>query len=166
MINEDLIKEYNELYKKEGYIKYLRKFIGHAPILSCGCGVIIENDKGEILLQKRKDNGKWAILGGAMEMGETYEEAIRREVKEEASLTLGKLDIFKIYSGKDCIIEYPNGDICFGVGVICITKEFDGEIVNQKEEVLEHRFFSKDEIPENLNKYDDKIIYDWLESKR
>ena len=38
---------------------------------------------GEILLQKRKDNGWRAIIGGSLEMGETIEEAVAREVKEE-----------------------------------------------------------------------------------
>ncbi len=38
--------------------------------MTTGCGVIIENEKGEILLQKRRDNGCWGLPGGAMEIGE------------------------------------------------------------------------------------------------
>ena len=37
------LDNYIELYKKNGYIKELRKYVGHAPIMSCACGVIIEN---------------------------------------------------------------------------------------------------------------------------
>ena len=63
------MEEYIEQYRKNGgYIKTLRKHIGHAPIITIGVGVIIENNNGEILLQKRKDNGKWAIIGGGMEI--------------------------------------------------------------------------------------------------
>lgn len=42
----------------------MRKDVGHAPLMVISCGVIIENDKGEILLQKRRDNGTRALLGG------------------------------------------------------------------------------------------------------
>lgn len=110
------VDEYIDYYKKNGYIKEMRKFVGHAPIMSCACGVIIENNDGEILLQKRRDNGRWAIIGGSMEMGETFEEAVKREAKEESGLSLGKLEVFKLLSGRKRIIEYPNGDVYFWTG--------------------------------------------------
>jgi len=160
------IDEYIEYYKQNGYIKEMRKYVGHAPILTCACGVIIENDDGEILLQKRQDNGRWAIIGGSMEMGESFEEAVKREAKEESGLTLGKLDLFKLVSGRERIIEYPNGDICFGPGIIFITKDFVGEIVNDPEEVMEHRFFKHTELPSDLNKFDADIILEWADRKR
>lgn len=159
------IDKYIQLYKNNGYIKEMRKYVGHAPIMFCACGVIIENNKGEILLQKRQDNGCWAIIGGSMEIGETFEETVRRETKEESGLSLGKLELFQLYSGRDCIIEYPNGDICFGTGIVFITKEYYGEIVNNKEEVVEHKFFSKSELPANINDYDKKIIFEWAKRK-
>lgn len=155
------ITDYIKLYKEHGYIMEMRKYVGHAPIMSCSCGVIIENAAGEILLQKRRDNGCWALIGGAMEMGETFEEAAKREVKEESGLSLGKLEIFKLCSGRDCIIEYPNGDVTFGPGIIFLTKEYEGEIEGDPEEVIEHRFFKKSEIPENLNGFDKVAILEW-----
>ena len=155
------IADYIKLYKERGYIMEMRKYVGHAPIMSCSCGVIIENAEGEILLQKRRDNGSWALIGGAMEMGETFEEAAKREVKEESGLSLGKLEIFKLCSGRDCIIEYPNGDVTFGPGIIFLTREYEGEIVGDPEEVIEHRFFKKSEIPENLNGFDKATILEW-----
>ncbi|MBP5222247.1 MAG: NUDIX domain-containing protein [Lachnospiraceae bacterium] len=159
------IDEYIEFYRKNGYIKEMRKYVGHAPVMTCACGVIIENSEGEILLQKRRDNGRWAIIGGSMEMGESFEETVKRETKEEAGLSLGKLEVFQLYSGKDRIIEYPNGDICFGPGIVFLTREYEGEIVNDPEEVMEHRFFRRDELPQELNRYDADIIMEWAERK-
>ena len=159
------IDEYIDYYKKNGYIKEMRKFVGHAPIMSCACGVIIENNDGEILLQKRRDNGRWAIIGGSMEMGETFEEAVKREAKEESGLSLGKLEVFKLLSGRKRIIEYPNGDVTFGPGIVFITKEFEGKIVNDPEEVMEHRFFKHTELPGELNGYDSDIILEWAAEK-
>lgn len=155
------IDKYIKMYQNGGYIKEMRKYVGHAPIMTCACGVIVENDKGEILLQKRRDNGCWAIIGGSMEPGETFEETVRREAMEESGLSLGKLEFFNLYSGKDRIIEYPNGDICFGPGIVFITREFEGDIVNDPEEVIEHRFFKKSELPKDLNTYDRDIILEW-----
>ena len=159
------IDEYIEYYRKNGYIKEMRKYVGHAPIMSCACGVIIENADGEILLQKRQDNGRWAIIGGSMEMGESFEDAVRRETKEESGLSLGKLELFKLLSGRELIIEYPNGDVTFGPGIVFITKEFEGEIVNDPEEVMEHRFFKHTELPADLNKFDSDIILEWASRK-
>ena len=159
------IDEYIEYYREKGYIMAMREHVGHAPIMSCACGVIIENSNGEILLQKRRDNGRWAIIGGSMEMGETFEEAVKREAKEESGLILGKLEMFKLLSGRDRIIEYPNGDVTFGPGIVFLTKEFSGEIVNDPEEVTEHRFFKHTELPADLNKFDSDIILEWAAGK-
>jgi 8-oxo-dGTP diphosphatase len=61
------------------------------PTLGIGVGVIITNDKNEILLIQRKGfwgNGMWAYPGGKLEYGETFEECAIREAEEEVGLTL------------------------------------------------------------------------------
>lgn len=60
--------------------------------------LILLNDKGEILLQKRSSTkeiepNKWAWHGGHVIAGETSKEAIIRETKEELGLTLSKNQI-------------------------------------------------------------------------
>jgi len=57
-------------------------------------GVIL-NDNDEILLVKRSDKSewmpnKWALVGGKTEVGETKEQCLVREVKEETELSLSK----------------------------------------------------------------------------
>ena len=146
------------------YIAEMRKDVGHAPLMVTSCGVIIENEKGEILLQKRRDNGCWALLGGSMEIGEKFMEVAKREVYEEAGIEIGELTLFGIYSGEDGIITYPNGDICYGTGIIFKTTVYSGEIQNNTEEALEHKFFDKTNLPENINKYDERIIIDWTKN--
>ncbi|MDE6664149.1 MAG: NUDIX hydrolase [Lachnospiraceae bacterium] len=154
------MKDIIERYKKN-YIKEMRKAVGHAPLMGTGCGVIIENDKGEILLQKRRDNGCWALLGGGMEIGETFIEAAKREVYEEAGIEIDELKLFGIYSGENGIITFPNGDICCVTGIVFKTTVYSGEIQNNTEEALEHRFFDKANLPDNINKYDKRAIIDW-----
>ena len=54
-----------------GYIKFLRDYVGHQPIQMVGAGVIVENERGELLLGLRIDNHCWGTAGGAVELGET-----------------------------------------------------------------------------------------------
>lgn len=146
------------------YIAEMRKDVGHAPLMVTSCGIIIENDKGEILLQRRRDNGLWALIGGSMEIGEKFIEVVKREAFEEAGIEIKELTLFGIYSGEDRMITYPNGDICCGTGIIFKTTVYSGEIQNCSEEALEHRFFGQTNLPDNINKYDRRIIIDWTKN--
>lgn len=46
-----------------------------------------------VLVVRRKDNGKLACIGGFVEVGETLEEATRREVMEETGLDVTSLQM-------------------------------------------------------------------------
>ncbi len=70
------------------YIENLRNVVGHQPLILVGTAVAVINNEGEILLQKRRD-GVWGVPGGFMELGESTEEAGRREVLEETGLEIG-----------------------------------------------------------------------------
>lgn len=56
---------------KSDYIIEMRKKIGTMAMLNPVVTLIVYKD-GKILLQKRSDNGKWAIHGGSIEPGEKY----------------------------------------------------------------------------------------------
>lgn len=143
------------------YIGDLRKIIGHDLIMTVGCGVLVENDKGQVLLQKRSDTGEWCVPGGALEPFETYKEAAARELFEEVGIHVTDLELFGLYSGDDRIIKYPSKDVVYSLSVIFTTKSYSGTISDEDSEVLEHRFFSRNEIPENLFEPDARPILDW-----
>lgn len=50
-------------------------------------GVVI-NDNQQVLLVQRRDNGHWEPPGGVLELAETFEEGVRREVREETGVTI------------------------------------------------------------------------------
>ncbi|MBE5830876.1 MAG: NUDIX domain-containing protein [Butyrivibrio sp.] len=143
------------------YIGDLRKIIGHDLIMTTGCGVLVENEKGQVLLQQRSDTGEWCVPGGALEPGETYKEAAARELSEEVGIQVKELELFGLYSGDDRMIHYPNGDLVYSLAVIFKTKSYTGEISNDDSEVLEHRFFDRVNIPSNLFSPDARAILDW-----
>ncbi|CAN0281667.1 unnamed protein product [Ectocarpus fasciculatus] len=58
----------------------------------------ITGEVGSVLVVRRKDNGKLACIGGFVEVGETLEEATRREVREETGLEVTSLQMLpRIY---------------------------------------------------------------------
>ena len=58
----------------------------HITHVKVGVGVIILDDSGRILLEKRRDNGMWGLPGGGIEPGESIYETALREVEEETGL--------------------------------------------------------------------------------
>jgi ADP-ribose pyrophosphatase YjhB (NUDIX family)/quercetin dioxygenase-like cupin family protein len=70
---------------------------------------IIENDK--LLLIRRVDNDMWSLPGGTLEFGESLEDCIVREVKEETGLDIKIDSIQNIYSNPNILIEYANGEV-------------------------------------------------------
>jgi 8-oxo-dGTP diphosphatase len=64
----------------------LKRLYPDQPLVGVGAVVISE---GKILLEKRKNEpgkGKWSIPGGLVDLGESPEQAVIREVKEETCL--------------------------------------------------------------------------------
>ena len=142
------------------YIKYLRSLVGNKPVILCVCGCLIFNENREILLQKRSDDGKWGIPGGSMELGETIEETVYREVLEETGLTVKELKLFNIYSGKSQHHIYPNGDEVYFVNIMFKTNKYTGKLQIKDNESTELKFFKMDEIPTDITKPCKNVIED------
>ena len=64
-----------------------------------------------ILMVQRKDNGKWSLPGGTLEFNETLQQCALREIKEETSLGLKELQLFKIYDDPNAVVEYLDGEV-------------------------------------------------------
>ena len=147
------------------YIMDLRKVVGHRPLLQVGASVIVEDDKGRILLQLRSDNNCWGYAGGSVELDEEVEEAAKRELFEETGLIANKLSLFGVFSGKDTHYIYPNGDEVSNIDIVYICKDYSGELRCQEGEVNDLRFFEKDNIPRNLFKPIEKVLKSYLNLK-
>lgn len=119
----------------------------------------IFNDKGEVLLQKRKDVNKWCIISGHVEFGETVEAAILREIEEETNSKAVIVRFIGIYSSPTSqTYHYQDKTVQY------ITSYFEAKLTNpintnySNTETLELKFFH----PENLPKDFALINANWL----
>jgi len=146
-----------------GYVEELRAIIGRRPVIFPGCIAFIENAQGQILMQQRKyPLGKWGLPGGIMELGESTEETVRREVLEETGLTLGKLTLFGVYSGKNYFCVAENGDEFYVVTTVYTSSEYSGEVSVNDGESLTFEWVDIDNLPENIARTHADIIRDYI----
>ena len=148
------------------YIMDLRKIVGHRPLLQVGASVIVEDEQGRILLQKRSDNHCWGYAGGSSEREEEVEAAAKRELLEETGLTAHSLELFGVFSGKDTHYVYPNGDEVSNIDIVYICREYSGTLKCQLGEVDELRFFPRDQMPEPISPPIRRPLQRWIETKR
>ena len=147
------------------YIMDLRKIVGHRPLLQVGASIIVENEMGEVLLQRRADNHMWGYAGGSVELDEVAEEAAKRELFEETGLIAGELILFGVFSGKDTHYVYPNGDEVSNVDIVYLCKDYSGALKCQAGEVEELRFFPADALPVDLSPPIRRPLLQWSAEK-
>lgn len=127
--------------------------------------IIFENDNGELLLYLRDNKptipfpDHWDLIGGHVEEGETPEQALVREVKEELGIDLKEYEFFRIYQ---CLSgdAYENtkyiysGKLNIPIGQITL---YEG---------VEAKYFKREEIPgvkfANILK---DIVMDYINAK-
>ena len=133
------------------YINELRAVVGTRPLIMVGATLLALNHDNQLLMMKRTDNHCWGVPGGAMELGESLEETVRRETEEEIGVTVKDLELFGVYSGQELYYKYRDGNEVYNVSVVYITRNFSGAIRVNQNEHSEHRFFDLDRLPEEIS---------------
>ncbi len=118
--------------------------------LSVGDAAIID-DAGRILLIRRADNGKWAMPGGALAVGETPAEGVVREAWEETGLRCEAVALVGVHDSRLCGTVAPHHlyHFCF------LCRPLDGpEPASPPSygfETLDRAWFAEDALPEDLD---------------
>lgn len=126
---------------------------------------IVLNGKGEVLLEKRADNGRWGLPGGHVDVGESVEQAAIREILEETGIRVRIKRLVGIYSDPryNVIGAYSDGLIHF-VLVIFECEYLSGEI-EVSEESTEVAYFPARSLPAKTLLCDVQAIADYLENR-
>ncbi|MGE5107562.1 MAG: NUDIX domain-containing protein [Sphingobacteriales bacterium] len=113
--------------------------------------VVIFNDNGEVLLQKRKDVNKWCIISGHVEFGETIEAAVLREIEEETNTKANIVRFIGVYSSPASqTYKYEDRTVQY------VTSYFEATLTNtinpdfSNNETKELKFFKLDNLPSDL----------------
>ena len=117
------------------------------PVIGVGAVVICD---GKILLEKRKNEpgkGKWSIPGGLVELGESVEQTVIREVKEETGLEVEKPEHIDVV---DNVTRDENGEIKYHFVILDYFVKFKGGTLKATSDAEELRWVTFDEV----EKYD------------
>ncbi|NQW18331.1 MAG: NUDIX domain-containing protein [Chloroflexi bacterium] len=112
---------------------------------------VLFNDAGEVLLQRRADNGLWGLPGGRHEIGESSEACAIRECWEETGIMTRAKRLVGIYSdpGGHNILRYPNGYTVHYVVAVFEVEYVSGEIAVSSEST-EVRYWPVSALPDEI----------------
>jgi len=102
----------------------------HAPApnsLVPACGVLAVDNRGRMLLQRRRDTGQWALPMGKMELGETPSQCAIRETREETGVLVQVTGVLGVFSDPAHIIAYGDGEIRQEYEVILLAEPVEGD---------------------------------------
>jgi nucleoside triphosphatase len=86
-------------------------------------GALIRNETGEILLVRQaKWNNKYCIPGGHVELNETIEEAIKREIQEEVGLNVEVVELLGVQDNIHSVEFHKKKHFIF-LDYLCETSE-------------------------------------------
>jgi 8-oxo-dGTP diphosphatase len=119
--------------------------------IDIGVGAVIKDDNGRILFVRHKPErggfwrGKWIFPGGLLEIGETVDTGIKREVLEETGLTIEILP--DLVPPVERIVR---GDVGVDLHVVYIVKRatLSGGTLKPASDVGEAMWVERDQITE------------------
>ncbi|MEZ5644445.1 MAG: NUDIX domain-containing protein [Burkholderiaceae bacterium] len=93
------------------------------PVVDVAVGILIDSH-GRYLLTSRPDGkvyaGYWEFPGGKLESGESVEQALRRELKEEIGVTIGH-----VRHWRESVVDYPHALVQLH---FCIVRDWMGDL--------------------------------------
>src|ERR1700716_804945 len=100
----------------------------------------VQDEQGRLLMIHRTDNDRWAIPGGAQDVGETIATTVVREVKEETGIDVKVTGLIGIYTDPGHVIAYDDGEVRQQFS-ICFACRLVGGEIRPSHEGTAGRFF-------------------------
>lgn len=131
------------------FVQQLRAAMGTAPLWLSGVSAVVLDDEGRVLLGRRADNGRWAVVSGILEPGEEPAVAAARECAEETGVTVEVVALTSVTVSEQ--VSYPNGDRAQYLDVCFLCRPVGGEPQVSDDESTAVGWFPLDHLPEPLN---------------
>jgi 8-oxo-dGTP pyrophosphatase MutT (NUDIX family) len=112
-------------------------------------GTLTVDTDGQILLQRRRDTGQWALPMGAMELGETVTQCAVRETEEETGIRVEIVSLVGIYTDPEHIVAYGDGEVRQEYEITFLAKPVAG-VPTMNDEASDVRWVA----PSDLDTYD------------
>ncbi|MFC8532748.1 NUDIX domain-containing protein [Streptomyces sp. NPDC057249] len=113
--------------------------------LVVAASAVVTDDVGRVLLQRRCDNGLWALPGGGMDMADSLPGTAVREVKEETGLDVEITGLVGTYTDPRHVIAYSDGEVRRQFNV-CFTARVTGGRLTLSDESTELRFVAPGDL--------------------
>jgi 8-oxo-dGTP diphosphatase len=129
------------------YVRRLREKIGTDFLLVPSVAAIVRDRAGRVLLVQHVE-GRWQIPGGAVDPGESPQEAAARECREEANIVVRIGEVLGAFGGDRYRATYANGDEIGFVPVVFAAELVSGEPAPDREETQAVGWFTAAEAEE------------------
>ena len=106
---------------------------------------VVVDDAGRILLQRRRDNGMWALPGGVMHIGESLPECAVRETREETGFEVEVIGIVGTYTNPRHVFAYDDGEVRQEFSICFLARPVAGQLA-VSEESTDVRWFDPAEV--------------------
>jgi ADP-ribose pyrophosphatase YjhB (NUDIX family) len=113
-----------------------------------GVAVMPFDANGCVLLAFDPSVNAWSALGGAIEPDETPEEAARREVLEEANVSVHLDGLITVLGGPELHTQYANGDRAGHVTAAYRATILEGDPQADGDEVTALKWLAKEDVAE------------------
>lgn len=141
------------------YYRALREVFGTGLLLVPGVAGIVHDAQGRLLLQ-RKHDGSWSLPAGAIEPGESPQQAMARELLEETGIEAQAIHLVACHGGAAFRHVHPaNGHAVEYVILLfhCVGRIRGDAVLNP--ETAELRYFSRDTFPGLQLPYPVDLLY-------
>lgn len=131
------------------FVTRLRAAVGQGLLWLPGVSAVVTDDDGRLLLGRRADNGRWAVVSGILDPGEEPAPAALREVLEETGIVAEVIALTVVSTSE--LVTYPNGDLAQYLDLCFWCRRTGGEAHVADDESLEVGWFAPDALPRPLN---------------